>query len=133
MSWNVIHDCNGERISRIISCAPVWMANEYMESRKHVRIAHYAGFAKPWRSPYEDMAYYFWKVARTIPMVYERLMFDMCRGGAQAQPAPQTAVPAAEYIPLKGLVKNRMLNSMFPRGSRQREFLKGIYKKVFNR
>lgn len=144
MSWNVIHDCNNERISRIISFAPAWMAKEYMESRKNVRIAHYAGFAKPWRMPYEDLAEYFWKVARTIPMVYERLMYDMCHGEFVAhEPAPrwvpdvfveqEGGMEQNDRVPLKGLVKNETLNKLFPRESKRRKALLAIYKKVFRR
>ena len=136
MSWNVIHDCNNERIKNIISYAPASMANEYMESRKHVRIAHYAGFAKPWRTPYEDMAYYFWNVARTIPMVYERLIYDMCHQEkvvyAQEQPWVPTPV-VEEHIPMQGLVKSNLLNRLFPKGSGRREALLKVYKKVFHR
>ena len=135
MSWNVIHDCNNERISRIISCAPARMANEYMEARKHVKIAHYAGFAKPWRTPYEDMAVYFWKNARMIPVVYERLLYDVCHAEAVPHEEAKAFVPEiiSDKIPLKNLVKNNTLNRIFPRGSRRREVLLVIYKKVFNR
>lgn len=51
-----------------------WMNTE--EARKHHYIVHYAGCTKPWMKPDEDMAEYFWEVARRNEF-YEVLLSGM--------------------------------------------------------
>ena len=64
MSWNVMVDFAGVRISQIIALAPRWLNEMYQEARKNPKIIHYAGPQKPWFEPEMDMGMQFWKCAR---------------------------------------------------------------------
>lgn len=78
MSWNVMVDYMGVRISKIIRLAPQWLNKLYMESRKHQKIVHFAGPEKPWHQPEMDMGKTFWKYARNTPY-YEDMLFRMSK------------------------------------------------------
>ena len=78
MSWNTLTDCNGYRWHSVIQRGPYDLLDAYEEARRHPYIIHYAGFQKPWMQPKEDMAKYFWEVARTTPY-YEEILGQMCR------------------------------------------------------
>lgn len=64
MSWNVMVDFAGVRISQIIALAPRWLNEMYQEARKNPKIIHYAGPQKPWFEPEMDMGMQFWERAR---------------------------------------------------------------------
>ena len=64
MSWNVMVDFAGVRISQIIALAPRWLNEMYQEARKNPKIIHYAGPQKPWFEPEMDMGMQFWECAR---------------------------------------------------------------------
>lgn len=64
MSWNVMVDFTGVRISQIIALAPRWLNEMYQEARKNPKIIHYAGPQKPWFEPEMDMGMQFWECAR---------------------------------------------------------------------
>ena len=64
MSWNVMVDFAGVRISQIIALAPRWLNEMYQEARKNPKIIHYAGPQKPWFEPGMDMGMQFWECAR---------------------------------------------------------------------
>lgn len=76
MKWNMITDCNHERINNVIKYAPVEIYQEYLSAHAAPYIIHYAGFMKPWYNPTEDYAREFWQVARKTPY-YEELLFNM--------------------------------------------------------
>lgn len=63
MRWNVIFDSNGVRIDEIASQAPNIYRQEYLKSREHPFIFHFAGPDKPWIKP-GDGSTLFWKMAR---------------------------------------------------------------------
>ena len=76
MRWNMIVDCNRERIRNVIAYAPAKLHKEYLASREDPYIIHYAGFMKPWHNPTEDFAHVFWEQARKTPF-YEVLIYRM--------------------------------------------------------
>lgn len=78
MSWNVVMNwVSGEKSRlRVMQWAPHGIYFDYLESRKHIKIAHYAGGYKPWNDPSCDLADHFWKYAeRTsfMPVLLERM------------------------------------------------------------
>lgn len=76
MSWNVMVDLYGVRIKNVISQAPHWLTDLYMDSRKNPKVIHYAGPEKPWFSPEMDYGWLFWSYARNTPF-YEILLKRM--------------------------------------------------------
>lgn len=64
MSWNVMFDWRNIRISEIISRAPKYLHDEYVQAHNAPRIIHYAGPDKPWQDPSADYAELFWKYSR---------------------------------------------------------------------
>ncbi len=69
MSWNVMVDFAGVRISQIIALAPRWLNEMYQEARKNPKIIHYAGPQKPWFEPGMDMACSFGSVREGPPIM----------------------------------------------------------------
>lgn len=81
MSWNVMVDYNGIRISQIIRLAPQWLNRMYIQARKHPKVIHYAGPQKPWIYPEMDFGERFWKYAKETPF-YEMMLYRMgCAAG----------------------------------------------------
>lgn len=78
MSWNLIFDCNRERVSKTIKFAPDYVQKEYQEAHRHPYIIHYAGFMKPWYKPSEEFGRDFWLTARKTPF-YEELLYIMAK------------------------------------------------------
>lgn len=117
MSWNLINDCNGVRITEVARRAPANLFNEYMEARKHPYIVHYAGIQKPWKKASEDFAWMFWSIARTTPY-YEQILVRLC-GNLENK----------RNIMIKGdssFVK-KVGYCLFPIGTKRRELIKKIY------
>ena len=52
-SWNVMNDCGG-RIAKVFTFAPGPVFDEFSAARTRERVIHYAGFEKPWNTPYCD-------------------------------------------------------------------------------
>lgn len=119
MSWNVITDCNGRRISEVASRAPADLFEQYMEARKSPSIIHYAGIQKPWKKASEDYGWVFWEIARKTPY-YEQILERLCSsyGSQKKRNLPNSADG--------GLVK-RVGYSLFPIGTKRRELIKKIY------
>ena len=67
MSWNMMVDYAGIRKEQIITKAPAWLNEMYLEARKHPKIIHYAGSEKPWKHPEMDFGSVFWQYARRTP------------------------------------------------------------------
>lgn len=67
MSWNVMFDLKGFRVSDIISQAPEELREAYREAHDNPRIVHYAGDEKPWDNPECDFAEHYWRYARRAP------------------------------------------------------------------
>ena len=77
MAWNMIFDCNHDRIEKVISFAPDDVQKEYKKAHDNPYIIHFAGFMKPWYSTTEEFANEFWLTARSTPY-YEQLLERMC-------------------------------------------------------
>ncbi len=84
MSWNVMFDYAGIRIKEIISLAPIWQYQMYMEARKHPKIIHFAGPEKPWLNPESDFAYVFWDYAKKTPY-YELMLWRMAKYASKVE------------------------------------------------
>lgn len=82
MSWNMMVDYAGIRKEQIITKAPAWLNEMYLEARKHPKIIHYAGSEKPWNHPEMDFGSVFWQYARRTPY-YETLLRDMTLASIQ--------------------------------------------------
>lgn len=113
MSWNYMVDMERRRIRDIISLAPHWLNDMYMEARKNPKIIHYAGAEKPWLVPEMDMADEFWKYARKT-VYYEIMLYRMS--------IRNTKVHNYEME-----TKNGFINKLLPYGSKRREGIKKIY------
>lgn len=119
MSWNVINDCDGRRISEVASRAPASLFEQYMKSRKKPYIIHYAGIQKPWKKASEDFAWKFWEIARTTPY-YEQILERLSYGSGYNK---KNKVVVLEDV---GFIK-RMGYSLFPIGTKRRELIKKLY------
>ena len=75
MAWNMLTDCNHERVENVIKFAPSKIQHMYQVARKNPYIIHYAGFMKPWYKPSEDFAQDFWTTARYTP--YYEVLIEM--------------------------------------------------------
>lgn len=138
MSWNVVMNWQNENESRmeVMVCAPHQLYLDYMASRKHPRIAHYAGFQKPWNLPECDMADYFWKYAE-MTSVYQDLKnrllpVPITRMGTMvtdaADPYHLRSNGLEESIYIDGLYI-KFINKMdkwFPKNSKRRKWLKKL-------
>ena len=112
MEWNVVVNCNNRRLP-IIERGPYEIYSAYMEARKQPKIVHYAGFEKPWDAPYSDFAHLFWHYAIDSEF-YERLL-GMRQGGGETR--RRSGVTA----------------TLFPRGSKRRQWAKRWYYTIFGR
>ena len=82
MRWNLLHDCDHTRVSRIICHAPRQVQEAYAAAHAEPKIIHYAGYRKPWQKPTEDLARYFWEPLRKTPY-YEEVLYSMTRFAAK--------------------------------------------------
>lgn len=123
MSWNVMVDFGGIRIKEIIGRAPQWLYKQYMESRKHPKIIHYAGPEKPWTSPEIDMGDVFWKYARKT-VFYEAMLYRMTHSVANWYTCKPTR---------KRQTVQKIKNYLLPYGTRRHAVLKKIYYAVTKR
>lgn len=119
MSWNVITDCDGKRISEIASRAPAKLFEQYMEARKSPSIIHFAGIQKPWKKAAEDFGWLFWKIARCTPY-YEQILERLCVNNNSKKKGRKS------YQSNDSLVKT-MGYYLFPIGTKRRELIKKIY------
>lgn len=125
-SWNVMIDCDG-RIGRLFSLAPSDSYDAFLASRENPKIVHYAGYEKPWKMANCDEAVRYWGYARQTPF-YEELV-GMLSSDTKATllcAAPARAV--SEDSPVR-----KILDPVFPQGSRRRELAKAIGRAVRGR
>ena len=123
MSWNVMVDYAGIRIKEIISKAPKWLNDLYMESRKNQRIIHYAGPEKPWFYPEMDQGHEFWKVARKTPY-YETMLFRMSVNSAKLEAEKTASVRNNGNIIVGGFNCIREHGLMYTLGYMPKKFFK---------
>lgn len=68
--WNVVTDCDGFRVSRIIKKAPNGIYMRYLRSREQPWIIHYSGHQKPWNAgqgtDFDDL---FWEMASDAKII----------------------------------------------------------------
>ena len=145
MSWNVMMNWKDNTSCRLLTArkAPHEMYQAYFDSRENVKIAHFAGFQKPWNIPNCDFAEYFWKYAR-MTNVYEQLICSI----SSNHPTPQIAVNHATDNPYQLKVPGmedtlyidgiyvkllNKLNRWFPLGSKRRIFMRKVGKLIFGR
>ena len=112
--WNVMTDCNEIRINELIKKAPFKIYQSYLESRKSPFIIHYAGNEKPWNSPISDMADIYWEYARKTPF-YEAILWRMMDSVIGC------------HIPHNSSFKAKVLDIIFPKNTKRREWAKTIY------
>ena len=119
MEWNMITDCNHERVRNVIAFAPDDVQKEYQSAHVAPKIIHYAGFMKPWYCPTEDYGQAFWDTARRTPF-YEVLVYNMAQRMID-HAAPHTTPRKDESLHLK------VINTVMPIGTKRREVLDGLY------
>ena len=123
MRWNVVTDCGGYRVNKLIRRAPLRIYQEYIRSREEPKIIHYSGFEKPWTNPYSDMAEIYWNYARKS--VYYELIIYRMKSDEDHGSSNQTLIYRLKYI------GKRILILCFPKNTQRREELKKIYFKLF--
>lgn len=137
MSWNVMSDCGGGRLTNIKNFAPLTIRNEYLDARKNPRIIHYAGYIKPWNIVTSDFSKEFWSVVRDT-FLYDILWFRLvdsryggsiydlqCRAGLFDT---RTGIrKLADKMLPKGSHRRNFVKKLLPKGSRRWNFLKYIY------
>jgi len=119
MSWNMITDCNGKRISGVACRAPADLFEQYMVARKSPSIIHYAGIQKPWNKASEDYGWTFWETARHTPY-YEQILERLCASSDSQKKRKLSNSANAGFA-------KRMGYSLFPIGTKRRELIKKIY------
>lgn len=135
MSWNLLFDWNNFRWSQVIKHAPYYILDEYEEARKHPYIVHYAGCTKPWMKPDEDMAEYFWEVARRNEF-YEVLLSGMVEYKMSGFKPSAASTIQGITIPTagegKGLLEfvRRIVRHFFPQNSKARAWAISVYFKL---
>ncbi|HWP50963.1 MAG TPA: glycosyltransferase [Clostridia bacterium] len=107
LRWNVVSDCDGYRVSHIISHAPAPLYVAYCRSRQQPWIVHYSGRQKPWNDPRADMGDYF-----------ARAVADADLGELLAP--PNVPVPSAPLY-------KRVAAWLLPPQSQRRELCKTLY------
>ena len=105
--WNVVNDCRGIRVKRIIANAPKPLYKKYLSSRKRPWIVHYSGCQKPWNDWTIDLGEYYLRTIKTMGL--EPILLPQCEIKA--------TLHFCKYI----------LNRFFPEQSYRRELLKLIY------
>lgn len=139
MTWNVMMNWKNNESCRIETArrAPYWLYLKYMESRKAPKIAHYAGFQKPWDVPDCDYAEYFWKYAKRTS-VYESLLSKTTKSHTAVEslsddPYMLSVNGLDQPIYIDGLYIKLInkLNRWFPKDSHRRYTMKKLARVFF--
>ena len=123
--WNVMHDC-GDRVSKVFSYAPAEAFAAYNASRTEPLVIHYAGLEKPWKYPGCDFAERYWHYARQTPF-YELMLAAL--SGKAGMTAPKIH---EKVVDPKNPIR-RIVDPICPVGSKRRETLKAIGRKLRGR
>lgn len=123
MKWNMIVDCNHERVSKIISHAPQDIQDAYTKAHARPSIIHYAGFMKPWHSPTEDYAHTFWRYARKTPY-YEELLTHLVKFTIKSEQAAYTGNYPSSSLAKRAATK--AYHAAFPKGSKRWQFTRKL-------
>lgn len=124
-AWNVMHDCAG-RIQGVFAYAPSVVYQAYLESRKAPKIIHYAGFDKPWKNPWCDFGPVYWQYAQQTPFALQ--MIALIAGVERPKPPVYHERAIAEDSPIR-----KYVDVVAPSGSKQRELMKVVARKVRGR
>ena len=122
-SWNVMHDCCN-RVADVFSFAPADVLRGYQDSRRHPKIRHYAGVDKPWNNVHCEWFDQYWAYARQTPF-YERMLCHIDKGAEKVN-LPPRAISETSSV-------RKVLDPLLPYGSRRRELLKKIGRKIRKR
>ena len=123
--WNVMHDC-GDRVNKVFSFAPAEAFAAYNASRTEPLVIHYAGLEKPWKYPGCDFAERYWHYARQTPF-YELMLAALSGKAGMAAPKMHEKV-----VDPKNPIR-RIVDPIYPVGSKRRETLKAIGRKLRGR
>ena len=123
--WNVMHDC-GDRVNKVFSFAPAEAFAAYNASRTEPLVIHYAGLEKPWKYPGCDFAERYWHYARQTPF-YELMVAALSGKAGMAAPKMHEKV-----VDPKNPIR-RIIDPICPVGSKRRETLKAIGRKLRGR
>lgn len=123
-AWNVMTECR-DRIKNVFAFAPAEVYLDYLASRKAEKIIHYAGVEKPWSAPLCDRADDFWRYARDTPFFEDlsEMLIKIKRNKVKALIAMASSDEGAR----------KMLDPILPMGSRRREFVKAVARKIKGR
>lgn len=111
--WNVFTYTNSS-IKDSVDMAPLIYYREYIKARENPYIIHYASQPKPWNKSDSDFSIEFWRYARLSPF-YESLLCENSLGMIKI-----------ERLSIKNIIRN-IANSLLPKGSNRREYVKKIY------
>lgn len=120
--WNVMHDCGG-RVHGVFDYAPAEVFQAYLASRKAPKIVHYAGYDKPWKNPWCDFGPLYWHYAQNTPFSLQ--MMALLSGIERPKPPMHHERAIAEDSPIR-----KYVDAFAPSGSKQREFMKTIARKL---
>ena len=127
--WNTLMDWQepGRSRMQILKMAPRALYEEYDAARKKPYMIHFAGYQKPWDVVDCDMAEYFWEYAKLSPY-YPRLLrrIQRCFEDEAMNWEAQTRMERMGNDPAIRKVANKLL----PFGSRRREWVKKVYKRI---
>ncbi|MBT1182301.1 glycosyltransferase family 8 protein [Bifidobacterium sp. CP2] len=121
-AWNVLHDCGG-RMHGIFRFAPAEAYRGYVQARQAPKIVHYAGHDKPWTNPWCDFGPLYWSYARLTPFSLQ--VMAMLADVAKPKRAVFHERAIAEDSPVR-----RYVDKVAPLGSRQREAIKVIARRI---
>ena len=126
-SWNVMNDCGG-RIKKLFTFAPAEVYDRFCAAYDAPRVVHYAGFEKPWKPGPCDRRELYWSYARETPF-YEALLgmaVEPRQVSGRALLASKTDPSAHERVFSETAGLRKVLDPVFPLGSRRREALKSV-------
>lgn len=127
--WNTLMDWQepGRSRMQILKMAPRALYEEYDAAREKPYMIHFAGYQKPWDVVDCDMAEYFWEYAKLSPY-YPRLLRRIQRSFEDEAMnwEAQTRMERMGNDPTIRKVANKLL----PFGSRRREWVKKVYKRI---
>lgn len=134
MKWNMMFDCNHDRVKNVIKSAPYYILDQYETARKDPYIIHYAGFLKPWMDPDADFAAAFWQTARETEY-YEILISRMQEYLTRKYSHTANVIAANEPTSNHYFVEavRKVARHLFPKNSKSRVWAIGVYRKLANK
>ena len=112
----------------ILKEAPFALYNEYLKARKNPKVAHYAGYQKPWHVPTCDFAEYFWKYARQT-VFYEEILTRLSEYRAREIIEAQPINPRIDNLE-RNLKSRKFLLKWIIGEGRLGKFVRKIWRKI---